>query len=65
MCSFDIDEIQYLVNVLEVDIYRRNETIKKVINSPFQYIDDVSELKEKNVFVRGIIAKLQSGSITE
>lgn len=54
------DEVEYIIDLLETDIFKRSDAIKKVMERPFEYIDDVLELKEKNAFVYKIIAKLQN-----
>lgn len=54
------DEIKYIIDLIETSIYKRNESIKKILDHPFTYIDDLEELKRRNAFARGIIAKLQN-----
>lgn len=61
MADLTRDEMKFLVELVELDIYRRNETIQKVLDHPFDYIDDVEELKRRNSFAMGIVEKLKKG----
>ena len=58
--QLDTQEIDYIINLLEDKKYNIKVAIRKVLDNPHQYIDDVTELKERIVFIDWIIAKLQS-----
>ena len=58
--NFNESEIEYTIHILKIEKYRiKVEINKKATENFFSHIDDIQELRERLVFVDGIINKLK------